>query len=559
LTPALGGLDMSDKSIEINLFGACQVRSVQLAGFELSGAKHKALFALLVTAPFGRRTRSFLQETLWGTACYDTGRQSLRRALADIKQIMGDSYREVLTSTNSDVTVDLSRVAFIGRPGSAPLLEGLDIREKGFESWITALRQNAGQLDSLFSLVSQPALRPVLPIIAVLPFRAVGAGMEEAVLGDWLAEETCRSLSRSRLLAVISHLSCRELSQGIIDISGIRTRLGADYCIVGTVRPLAGSLVLDADFVDTRTSQILWTRQFSAPVKHFMAQSAEGISAIVRAAGSAIADSAMDHVSNRPLADVEDHRLIVAGVKLMHRSTLQDFARSRELIEEAIRRAPRTAEAHAWLGKWHVLSVFNGWSTDNSNDTRRAKDSTARALDLSSDNAFCLTIDGFVHNNLLRRLDIASQRYNAALAHNPNEALSWLLKGALHTFRDEGSQAVAASEVARSLSPIDPFGYYFDAHTAGAYICTGDYQRAFDLADAAYQKNDRHLSTLRIKLFAAHYMNKTDLEKNIAREIMRRQPDFTVSNYMNTHPSAGHDMGRRMKDALISAGIPLGE
>jgi len=38
-------------------------------------------------SPFGRRTRSFLQDTLWGTACYDTGRQSLRRALSDIKQI----------------------------------------------------------------------------------------------------------------------------------------------------------------------------------------------------------------------------------------------------------------------------------------------------------------------------------------------------------------------------------------------------------------------------------------------------------------------------------------
>ncbi len=48
--------------------------------FEIKGAKHRALIALLVTAPLGRRTRSFLQETLRGGSCYDTGRQSLRRA-----------------------------------------------------------------------------------------------------------------------------------------------------------------------------------------------------------------------------------------------------------------------------------------------------------------------------------------------------------------------------------------------------------------------------------------------------------------------------------------------
>src|SRR5579883_1159734 len=123
---------MDAKLIEISLFGACVVRSVRAGEFEITGAKHKALFALLATAPFGRRTRPFLQDALWGTACYDTGRQSLRRALSDIKQIMGESFAHVLTSTNSDVALDLNRVSFIGRPGAGELLEGINIREEGF-------------------------------------------------------------------------------------------------------------------------------------------------------------------------------------------------------------------------------------------------------------------------------------------------------------------------------------------------------------------------------------------------------------------------------------------
>ena len=140
------GLAVQIKRIEINLFGACLVRSAEPGGFEITGAKHKALFALLASAPFGRRTRPFLQETLWGTACYDTGRQSLRRALSDIKQIMGESFAEVLTSTNSDVTLDLSRVSFIGRPGAGEFLEGLDLREAGFCRWLGAMRLNPEQV-----------------------------------------------------------------------------------------------------------------------------------------------------------------------------------------------------------------------------------------------------------------------------------------------------------------------------------------------------------------------------------------------------------------------------
>ena len=60
---------VNTKRIEVSLFGACVVRSAEPGGFEITGAKHKALFALLATAPFGRRTGPFLQDTLWGTAC----------------------------------------------------------------------------------------------------------------------------------------------------------------------------------------------------------------------------------------------------------------------------------------------------------------------------------------------------------------------------------------------------------------------------------------------------------------------------------------------------------
>src|SRR6195256_2398425 len=198
---------------------------MQPGGFEITGAKHKALFALLPTAPFGRRTRPFLQDTLWGTACYDTGRQSLRRALSDIKQIMGEAFAEVLTSTNSDLTLDLSRVCFIGRPGSGELLEGINLREEGFNRWLGAMRLDPQQVYSLYSLSSQPPAAPMLPLIAVLPFRTIGGTQGHGVLGDWLAEEVCRSLSRSNLTAVISHWSSRALDHHTVDIATVRARL----------------------------------------------------------------------------------------------------------------------------------------------------------------------------------------------------------------------------------------------------------------------------------------------------------------------------------------------
>lgn len=547
---------MDTRRIEICLFGACVVRSAAPGGFEITGAKHKALFALLATAPFGRRTRPFLQDTLWGTACYDTGRQSLRRALSDIKQILGDSFSAVLTSTNSDITLDLTRVSFVGRPGAGELLEGINIREERFNHWLDAMRGNPEQIYSLYSASSQPPPKPMLPTIAVLPFRTIAGTTDHAVLGDWLAEEACRSLSRSNLIAVISHWSSRALDHHTVDVMTIRERLAVDYCVVGTLRVGASEIVLDADFIDAVSGRILWTRQFAGAIESFLGRSGEGISEIVIAVGRAIADDAIAHVSDRRLSELEDHRLLLAGVGLMHHPSLHAFARSRELIEEALRRAPYSAEAHAWHGKWHVLSVFNGWSTDPAKDTRRAVDCTARALDINPESAFALTIDGFAQNNLLHRMDTARARYDAALKINPNESLAWLLSGALHAFRDEPDEAVAAAEKARRLSPIDPFRYYYESLSATALFAAGRYAEALELADRSLQRHDRHTSTLRAKAATLHCLGRAQEANAAAREILRRQPDFTVAAYLRGHPAGDYEFGRRVAAALTGAGIP---
>jgi TolB-like protein len=544
------------KHIEISLFGACVVRSARPGGFEITGAKHKALFVLLATAPFGRRTRPFLQETLWGTACYDTGRQSLRRALSDIKQIMGESFADVLTSTNSDITLDLSRVSFIGRPGSGEFIEGINIREEGFSRWLAAMRLNPAQVYSVYSLASQPPPAPMLPAIAVLPFRTIAGTPDHAVLGDWLAEEVCRSLSRSNLIAVISQWSARALDHQAVDIATVRSRLAVDYCVVGTLRAGAEEIVLDADFLDTASGRILWTRQFAGPIASFLGRCADGVADIVSAVGGSIADDAIAHVSDRQLRDVADHRLLLAGVGLMHRPALRDFAKSRELIEETLRRAPNAAEAHAWFGKWHILSVFNGWSTDPAKDTRTAVDSTARAVDINPENAFCLTINGFAYNNLLRRMDIASSRYDEALRRNPNESLAWLLKGALHAFQDEPAVAVAAAEKARRLSPLDPFQYYYESLSSTALLAAGRYEAALDFAERSLRRHNRHTSTLRAKITALYHLGRVEEATAVGVEILRRQPGFTVAGYLRGHPAGAHELGRRVATALRAAGIP---
>ncbi|EPX81620.1 hypothetical protein [Litoreibacter arenae] len=524
-------------------------------GVEIKGAKHRALFALLATAPLGRRTRSYLQRTLWGSSCYDGGRQNLRRALSDLRNLLGADFDRFIKCTNSDVELDLSLVNFLGAPGTGTFMEGTGIRDKGFEEWVASMRADESQIAALYRTTPRTELGRPLPRITALPFQRIVGGDDLSVLGDWLAEEVCRSLSRSNLLSVISHLSSRALAARTTDTLDVRRELDVDYFVTGSIRDMGGRIVVDMDFVDARDGNILWTRQIAGPQSNFWDNVTSGLDGVVRAIGRSIADEAIAYVNDRPLPELEDHHLVIGGVSLMHRPTFRDFAKSRTLLEEAVLRAPMVAETHAWLAKWYVLSVFNGWTTDQKGDTQKALDSSSRALDINPDSSFSLVIDGFAHNNLMQRMDVASQRYDTAIDINPNESLSWLLRGALLAFQDEGIDAIAAAEQARNLSPIDPFGYYYDSLSSTAYLAAEDYQRALELAERSLAFNDRHLSTLRAKITALHFLGRGEEAQTAGAELLRRAPGFSLTNYKSAHPVAKAALGLKVIAALEAAGI----
>ncbi|MFN0113859.1 MAG: hypothetical protein ACKVPY_04200 [Paracoccaceae bacterium] len=545
---------MGEKLLDVCLFGACVVRHSG-AAFEITGAKHKALFALLVTAPMGRRTRTWLQDMLWGTSCFDSGRQSLRRALSDIKQAMGPHFERILTVSNAEIAINQSLVHFVGRPGGGEFLEGIDIREEEFEDWLRSVRQNPAQIFALYSPAAQPPPPAILPSIVVLPFRMVMTPPELHPLGDWLAEEISRSLSRSSLIEVIAILSSREIRRSAIDVLDLRTRLKVDYCVVGSCRARGDRIVVAAECLDTATGRILWSREVVASLSELLEVASPAVAEIVRSVGRSIASEAMRHVHGRRLTDLADHQLLVAGVGMMHDQRLTAFARSRELIEEAARRAPNAPEPSAWLAEWYVMSVFNNWSTDVAADIGRALDHSSRALDLDPDNAFALTVDGVVHNNLTLRLDLAGDRFEAALDRNPNEAMAWLCRGFLSAYRDGGVRAVEMVEKARRLSPLDPFGYFYDCFAASAYLSLGDYATALTLADQSLAQNRRHPSTIRARICALHNLGRVQEARAAAAGLLTVQPGFTLDGYRRSHPAAGFKLGRDVIAALAASGI----
>ncbi|MGY9046828.1 MAG: hypothetical protein ACKVKF_07110 [Rhodobacterales bacterium] len=541
--------------LEISFFGTCTVRVTSPAPFEVKGVKHRALFALLATAPMGRRTRSFLQETLWGAADYDAGHQNLRRALTDLRKLLGPAFEQLFSVSTTDIELNRDRLQFQSVPPDGPFLDDLNIRTPAFLAWRDGIRADPGAVASLCGAVRPRPRGRFLPRIAALPLFVPDGDPELRVLADWVAEEMTRMLSRSSILSVISHLSCRAMAKRLLDVVEIRATLDIDYLCAGTLRRAGGEIICDFDFVDAETCVFMWNRNLSCPEGAFLRELPARIEHTVRSIGRSIAEATVGLARQTALPHMPDHRLVLTGVALMHRPTLRDFMAARGYLSEAALRAPDAADVHAWLGKWHALNVFKGYTTDRAGDTAAALACTARALDLDPESSFGLTVDGFIHGNVMARMDIAEVRYGAAQEINPNESLSWLLRGALMAFRDDGQAAIEATRRARLLSPIDPFGYYFDSIAATAHLAAGNWQTALDLAETSMKSNDRHISTLRSRITALHQLDRGEDARVAAEDLKRRFPNFTLDEYRRMHPSAHNRTGRIVIDALSASGI----
>ncbi|HUQ76786.1 MAG TPA: adenylate/guanylate cyclase domain-containing protein [Burkholderiales bacterium] len=414
--------------------------------------------------------------------------------------------------------------------------------------------------------VGPPGPRPVIeasgthgelrPTIAVIPFAARGSGAEHEVMGEVLADEVISALSRTTHMSVISRLSTTAFRGRNATLDEMSALLNANYILSGSYYVVGSKFSLVAELADTKSRSVVWSDDVKGDVAAILSGDNDTISRIVVDVGAAVTARELHKAQTQALPTLESYSLLIGAISLMHRLSQRDSERARAMLQTLVERMPRHAVPQAWLAKWHVLRVWQGWSAEPAADAQLALECTKRALDYDTQCSLALVIDGLVHMNLLKRLDIAEERYDAALGVNPNDSLGWLLKGTLHAFKGEGKPAIDDTTRARMLSPLDPLRYYYDALSATAALGARDWALAIELAQRSLRANRTHASTLRAMAIAQSELGHLDDARKTVAELMRLEPTLTVSKYLQRSPASGYETGRIWSEALRRAGVP---
>ena len=302
----------------------------------------------------------------------------------------------------------------------------------------------------VFALAPTPTA-PVDPrSIAVLPFANLSPAPENAYFADGMAEELLNVLARIEGLKVASRTSSFALRDEALGAREIAAHLGVAHLVEGSVRRQGDRLRITAQLVRAEDDQRLWADSFDRQLTDVFSVQEEITQAIADALEETLGVRAVQ--VRRATDDLEAYELYLRGRQLFAQRG-GNLLPARELLESAVARDPRFAEAWAVLAAIHVVmpSYFANASGEEAHENARA--AAGRALEIVPEQPEALAVSARLAAERGERLE-SLRLMQRSLARDPNNANSWMWNGLTLLEAGHVQAARASFEEARRLDPL---------------------------------------------------------------------------------------------------------
>ena len=327
---------------------------------------------------------------------------------------------------------------------------------------------------------------PDLPSFAVMPFLSIGEECGPLSLGCGVASEIINELARNHDLRLIGRDSSFALANQNLMAQELGEQLGARYLVEGTAQRLDGTLVVDVQLVDARDGSIAWGDRFSGNAPNVPQVQREIASRIASSLHAGIREVEKHAILGAPPRDLDVFELTLRGIARKHQFSGEATRAGRADLEEAIRRDPNYAPAHAYLAWLNLIDILLGltgeWGPSRLGEVI-GQFNRAIELDSSLSSAHQGLSQALIHAGDLGQA-VAVGRRGVELGPSDADALLFLAAALFES--GEIAEALELADKAIELNPIRP-AYYCFFH---AMILWGNerYQQALDEEEECLRK-----------------------------------------------------------------------
>jgi TolB-like protein/DNA-binding SARP family transcriptional activator/Flp pilus assembly protein TadD len=234
--------------------------------------------------------------------------------------------------------------------------------------------------------------------IAVLPFKNMSGGEENAYFAEGIHEDVVTHLAKFPELKVISRTSVMQYRNAEINVRQIGRELDVAVVLEGSVRRAGNRIRVVAQLIDAQTDKHLWAETYDRELTDVFAIQSQIAQDIAQVLHADLQPHRKASGPGIPTRVTEAYDVYLQARSMMYSTPVAsiDYPRAEQLLERAIQLDPQFASAYAQLTRLHAGMY---WVQLDASDARAAAAATAlaQAVRLRPDAADTHIAAGYYH------------------------------------------------------------------------------------------------------------------------------------------------------------------
>lgn len=505
------------EALFVRLVGILALRDKHGRDCTPRGAKTRGLVGLLALTPDRRRPRRWIEARLWSDRGPDQASGSLRQALVELRQSLGDAADCLQTDrdfvTLAGVQTDLEddpEAARMALAEGRELLEGIDVRDQAFEAWLREQRSRLSDGPRLPPSVEVDA--PGLPLLIRASDIPDGYGGFVALA---LADAIGGLVSEFALVDVYGPNGAMvQLAPGERGLILNLEALEAD-----------GRLHILANLYASRSGQMLWSRRAALPLQQQELLTQGEFPGLVFEAAEA-AMNALPKLSGTETGSLQVGGLVARAVREMFTFEASRLKLADRLLREAARLVP-APHIFAWHSTLAQIMAIERTDPDRDRLVGEADMFARKAMENAPSNALVLSLISQVQVMLNGNVDAGSALARDALHLNPHNAFGYAARAGALLRVDRPDLALAAAQQGMQLAKRSGYLQWWEALAGLAHVSLGNDRSAIEVFEAAHARAPHFRSPMRHLLFLYLKTGQTDKAVRVLEDLRRVEPDFS--------------------------------
>jgi len=404
--------------------------------------------------------------------------------------------------------------------------------------------------------ISQEQESPLIVLpnsLAVLPFANMSDDPEQEYFSDGLTEDIITDLSLIPGLFVIARNSTFTYKGKSVDVRRLGEEMGVRYVLEGSVRKSGNQVRVTAQLIEAASGHHLWAQRYDRSLADVFAVQDELTKEIVTALDVELVSGEKGRHQRSRVKNPEAREALYRGMAQFYEFNKTSHAKAKIYFEKFTELEPDSTLGYVWLAQMYQVEIFMDWGEDRDSSLKNMEVSVGKALKIDDKDPLALGHAG-MHQLFLGNHDKSIAFAKQALAEAPGMDSPYYSLGWFQMFNEAPLEGIENLKRAMRLSPI---------LTAPRSTILGTaYRNAgqLDLAVATLENTVTRFPAFnsgRVALTTCYVLvGKVQEAKEEAREILRRDPAYTIARYTTPNLYRNKETMEKWAESLRKAGIP---